>query len=493
MFRRDFLGLVGGAGALSLARPLGALVPGAGLTAGAGAYTEHGVAELERSPFSIPDVITSQEMTLTARAHRLQVSPRVNAEVWSIGDGAMCPTIRLNTGDTARIRFENNLPESSILHWHGMLVPELADGHPRFAVGTGGHYQYSFPVINRAGTYWYHAHPHGRTGLQVYRGMAGLLLVDDGKEDMLGLPDRTRELPVIIQDKRLGANGAFAFDPQMHEQMEGYFGDTPYVNGVRIPYMAVSTTTYRLRLINATTSRILRLAFSNKMPFTLIGGDGGLYPEATELTQMDLGTGERVDLLVDFSKVPEGQRVLLHSVEFASPARMAAMPGHAAGIPQGSELKLVEFEVTKVVKPETWKPVPLPKVAKIDPKVAVKTRTFSFESQMMKHTINGKAYDMGRADETVKFGTHEIWTFVNNSPFAHPVHMHAVQFQILERIGGRARLFPWEQGWKDTVLLFPGEKVSVIAAFDRYKGRFLMHCHNMVHEDMGMMMNFDIV
>jgi FtsP/CotA-like multicopper oxidase with cupredoxin domain len=423
----------------------------------------------------------------------MQVSPNVKAEAWSIGDGALCPTLRLQTGDTAHIRFENNLPEPSILHWHGMLVPDSADGHPRFAVPTGGKYQYAFPVINRAGTYWYHAHPHGRTGLQVYRGMAGLLIVEDTHEQMLGLPTGKHELPVIIQDKRVGSNGTFEFEPAMSEQVEGYFGDTPYVNGTRIPYMGVESTTYRLRLVNATTSRILRLEFSNKMPFTLIGGDGGLYPEATTLTTMDLGTGERVDLLVDFSKIPEGQKVMLHSVEFASPAQMPKMPGRAGSIPQGSELKLVEFEVLKTVKPEPWKPVPFPKVAKIDPSKSVKSRTFSFESQGMKHTINGRAYDMNRVDETVKYGTNEIWTFVNNSPFAHPVHMHAVQFQILSRQGGRARLFPWEQGWKDTVLLFPGEKVSVIAAFDRNRGRFLMHCHNMVHEDMGMMMNFDIV
>jgi FtsP/CotA-like multicopper oxidase with cupredoxin domain len=488
MHRRNFLELVGGAGALSLARPMKAMLPSRDLA------SHLASSSVERSPLVVPEVIASADMTLVASAHKMQVSPRVTAEVWSVGSGALCPTLKMKTGDTTRIRFENNLPEPSILHWHGMLVPDASDGHPRHAVGTGGHYQYSFPVVNRAGTYWYHAHPHGRTGIQVYRGMAGLLLVEDGNEAMLGLPDAAHELPIIVQDKRLDANGSFTFDPKMHEQMEGYFGDTPYVNGVRVPFMAIETTTYRLRLVNATTSRILRLQFSNKMPFTLIGGDGGLYPEATELTTMDLGTGERVDLLVDFGKMLDGQKVTLLSTEFASPATMAPMPGHAgAGIPQGSELKLVEFEVTKVVKPQSWKPMAFPSVAKLNPAKAVKTRKFSFESQMMKHTINGKSYDMGRVDETVKFGTNEIWTFTNSSSFAHPVHMHAVQFQILERKGGRARLFPWERGWKDTVLLFPGETVSVIAAFDRNKGRFLMHCHNMVHEDMGMMMNFDIV
>ncbi|MBL0172234.1 MAG: multicopper oxidase family protein [Gemmatimonadaceae bacterium] len=494
MHRRTFLEVVGGAGALSLTRPMSALL----------APYDAWTPALERAPLILPPVLSGGDLTLTATAHTINVAPGVKADVWSVGDGPLCPTIRMRTGDTTRIRFENMLPEPSILHRHGLLVPEAADGHPRLAVGTGGSYQYSFPVINRAGTYWYHAHPHHRTGVQIYRGMAGLLFVDDTKEDMLGFPPESRELPVIIQDKRLDAKGAFVFEPAMHEQMEGYFGDTPYVNGVRLPFMAVETTTYRLRVINASTSRILRLEFSNKMPMTLIGNDGGLLPEPATLTSIDLGTGERADLLVDFGKIPDGQRVMLQSAEFASPARMGGMGGMAGmgggrgrmgagGIPQGSALKLVEFEVTKEVTPEPWKPMALPAVPKLDPARAAKTRSFTFDSAMMQHTINGRPFEMDRVDETVKFGTYEIWNFVNNSPFAHPVHMHAVQFQVLKRVGGRARLFPWEQGWKDTVLVHPGETVSVMAAFDRNRGRFLLHCHNLVHEDMGMMMNFDIV
>jgi FtsP/CotA-like multicopper oxidase with cupredoxin domain len=516
MQRRHFLELVGGAGALSLTRPMSALA----------APHDLWTPSRTRTPFHIPPVLSANDLTLTARAHSINVAPGVKAEAWSIGDGPLCPTIRMRAGDTTRVRFENMLPEPSILHWHGILAPEAADGHPRLAVGTGASYQYSFPVINRAGTYWYHAHPHGRTGVQVYRGMAGLLFVDDGAEDMLGLPPEHRELPVIVQDKRLNADGTFAFEPGMHEQMEGYFGDTPYVNGVRRPFMSVDTTTYRLRVVNASTSRILRLEFSNKMPMTLIGSDGGLLPQPATLTSIDVATGERADLLVDFSKIPVGQRLMLRSADFTSPTRlmtaddmkgMPAMSGpgpkgmamngmgagamsglgmnHAAGggIQQGTALDLVEFEVAHAVTPEPWRSVPLPRVAMLNPALAAKSRSFTFSSRQMRHTINGRAFEMDRVDETVKFGTHEAWTFINDSPFAHPVHMHAVQFQILERTGGRARLFPWESGWKDTVLLHPGERVSVLAAFDKYRGRFLLHCHNMVHEDMGMMMNFDIV
>lgn len=112
---------------------------------------------------------------------------------------------------------------------------------------------------------------------------------------------------------------------------------------------------------------------------------------------------------------------------------------------------------------------------------------------MMQHAINGRAFDMERIDETVRFGDTEIWTFMNDSPFPHPVHMHEVQFHVIERSNGRAQVMPWECGPKDTVLVFPGERVSVAATFDSYRGRFLMHCHNMIHEDVGMMLNYEIV
>ena len=328
----------------------------------------------------------------------------------------------------------------------------------------------------------------------------------DDAEERLGLPSGAREIPLLIQDRRVDAEGRFAYEPVMHERMEGFCGDTPFANGIRLPEHDVETTTYRLRVVNATTSRILRLALSTGRPMTLIGGDGGLLPEATTVTSVDLGTGERADLLVDFSKDAVGSRVTLMSQAFEAPYRMGGMGGGMGGggmgggmsgmggrgLPQGAEMRLVEFAVTRAVTPAPWRPVTFPAIARLDRSRATTTRLFQFNSARMQHNINGREFDMSRIDETVKFGDTEVWTFVNDSQFPHPVHMHEVQFQVLERLGGRARIMPWEAGWKDTVLVYPRERVSVIAAFDKYRGRFLMHCHNMVHEDMGMMMNYEI-
>lgn len=498
--RRQFFRLAAVAGLAPLVRPQVARSAHPGHRPG---FAPVLPGALPRAPLIKPPVLRGPELLLRAQEQSAEIAPGVMARVWSPGPGPVGPTIEGRTGDQLRIRLDNALPESTILHWHGLRVPEAADGHPRLAIAPGGRYDYDVPLIDRAGTYWYHSHAHHRTGIQAYRGMAGMLLIRDEHEDRLGLPGGDHELPMLVQDRRLAADGTFEYEPVMHEQMEGYFGDAPFVNGIRLPSQDVETTTYRLRIANATSSRILRLALSNGASFTLIGVDGGLLEAPVTLPTIDLGTGERVDVLVNFARERVGSTVSLLSAAFPSPARMGGMGmgrgmgggmGRmgAGGVPQGGEMTLVEFRVTRSVSPVAWRPVPMPRLVLPDARRASKTRTFSFESAMMRHGINGRTFDMERMDETVRFGDTELWTFVNDSPFPHPVHVHETQFHVLERTGGRAEVMPWERGLKDTVLVLPGERVSVAATFDSYRGRFLMHCHNMIHEDMGMMLNFAI-
>ncbi|MEO6878492.1 MAG: multicopper oxidase domain-containing protein, partial [Gemmatimonadaceae bacterium] len=280
MDRRQFVALASAGGLASLTSR-SAFVDRAGL------LRSLGIPEVsppfERAPLLMPTTVSANGLTLRAAPRQVEIAPRVPVEAWSPGDGPVGPTIRVRTGDTASITLENALPEPTILHWHGLRVPESADGHPRFVIPTGGRYQYEFPVIDRAGTYWYHAHPHHRTGAQVYRGMAGLLLVSDAAEDALGLPSGEHDLPLLIQDRRPPVDGTFAYEPAMYELMEGFFGDTAFANGIRLPSKSVETTTYRVRVVNGSTSRILRLALSNGQSMTLIGNDGGLLPAPVTL------------------------------------------------------------------------------------------------------------------------------------------------------------------------------------------------------------------
>jgi blue copper oxidase len=281
--------------------------------------------------------------------------------------------------------------------------------------------------------------------------------------------------------------------------MEGFLGDTPFVNGVRSPRVEVASAQHRLRVLAAANARIYRLALSNGAPLVMIGTDGGLLEQPVELPYVDLGTGERVDLLVDFSGLAAGATVRLKSLAFPRPAGgmggmgmggMGRMGGQ--GLPQGSEFDVLEFVVSREVREEQPIPGSLATLARLHRSEASRERVFRFDSRMMNHAINGRRYEMERVDERVPFGSTEIWRFVNDSPFPHPVHMHAVHFQVLSRTGGRGSVLPWEQGWKDTVLVYPGEQVEVIARFDAHRGVFMLHCHNLEHEDMGMMMNFAI-
>lgn len=465
---------------------------------------------MPRAPLQFAPVVRGPAIALRAAERLVEIAPGVTARAWSPGEGPVGPTIDARRGDRLAIALENALPEETILHWHGLRVPEAADGHPRLAIAPGRRYAYEVPVIDRAGTYWYHSHAHHRTGIQSYRGMSGVFLVRDEHEDALGLPRGAHELPMLIQDRRLAPDGTLVYDPVMHEVMEGFFGDAAFVNGTRLPMHEVETTTYRLRLVNGCTSRILRLALSNGTPFTLLGTDGGLLARAEVVERIDLAPGERVDVLADFGTVPVGQTVSLVSQAFDNPVMgmmgmgggmgrgmsggMGGGPGRmgAGGIPQGGEMTLVEFRVARAVSVPRWRAPARLHPERSAVREAVRTRTFRFESMRMQHYINGRSFDMERIDVRVPFGDTEVWQFVNPSPFPHPIHVHEVQFEVLERVGGRGRIMPWERGPKDTVLVMPGEQVNVRLTFDSYRGRFLMHCHNLIHEDMGMMLNFAV-
>lgn len=445
----------------------------------------------ERLPLWRPPELRPEGITLRANAHPVASGGAGTGTAMTLGPGPLGPTLRVRRGDRATIALENALDEATILHWHGLRVPEAADGHPRLAIAPGARYDYDFTVNDRAGTYWYHAHPHHRTGEQVYRGMAGLLLVEDDEEAALGLPAGDREIALLVQDRRVDAGGEFLFDPVMHERMEGFFGDVPFGNGTPNPTVEVDAAVLRLRVVNVTASRITRLGLSTGAMMTLIGTDGGLLDAPARVDFVDLGTGERADLLVDLSDQPVGARVMLQSLAFDPPYRGMGR-GMTGPRPQGAALDLLELVVVRTPRERPFVVPALPAIARLDPARAARTREFHFDSRMMRHSINGAEFELERVDERVPFGSTEIWRFVNPSAFPHPVHMHEVQFQVLSRTGGRGRLFPWERGWKDTVLLHPGETVEVIATFDAHRGLFLMHCHNLIHEDMGMMLNYVI-
>jgi FtsP/CotA-like multicopper oxidase with cupredoxin domain len=457
----------------------------------------------------IPNV-PGGRLTLTARPTVADVGLGM-VDAFTLNASLPSPTIRLREGESARIDLVNELPEPTILHWHGLAVPEAADGHPRLAIPPGATYRYEFEVAQRPGTYWYHPHTHMLTAAQTYRGMGGFLVVEGDEESSLDLPSGQHEIPLLLQDKRLGSTPSLQY-PGMGmgpDMMLGYLGNTAFANGVANPTLEVERTRYRLRILNGSTARILELALSNGEPLVLIGTDGGLLEAPTPLGRITLAPAERIDVLVDFSTSAPGERILLRSLAFEIPGMMMGMGGMGMGrgmrgrmgrgggdavaLPQGAAMDLLELVVTDT---GTAAVAPLPSrlatLPTLDVSRGARRRSFRFESMMMRHTINGRSFALDRIDERVPLGETEVWTFSNASELPHPVHAHGGQFQVLSRTGGRARRMPWETGLKDTVLVLPGESVDVAVRFV-FLGRFLLHCHNLEHEDGGMMTNFEVV
>jgi blue copper oxidase len=375
------------------------------------------------------------------------------------------PTWTARAGEQVRTLLRNGLNEPTITHWHGLVVDHWNDGGPHLSVGPGGTHQYDFPIIQRAGLNFYHPHPHMLTGKQVCLGLSGAFIVRDDEEDALALPSGRYEVPLVVRDASFDNKGNLAYNPTS----SGFSGKFSLVNGTMKPMLHVDRGVYRFRVLNGANARVFRLAFGNGAPFTVIGNDGGLLGAPAVVSEIELGMGERVDVLVDFTALAAGQSVMLRCLAARWDLVQFTSTG-AAGIGYHAPAMLSTIET--LVGP------------------AQPTRTFSFDGMSR---INGQRFEMHRLDFQVPFGVVERWRFVTGGNAPHPVHVHGAFFQVVSRTNGRGRLFPWESGWKDTVLLNNKETVDVLVRFDAYRDHYVMHCHQLEHEDMGMMMNFEVV
>lgn len=432
----------------------------------------------------LPNVVSNNPQFLVQSTSGQMLS-QSSTSIFSYRNGLLGDTIKTTKGATVNIQVKNNLDVETNIHWHGLIVPEHMDGHPKDLIQAGDSFTYSLPIQQRAGTYWYHPHLHGDTARQVFMGLAGLFIVTDDEEDALHLPSGEFEIPVIIQDKRFSGT-SLDYSPSDEEIMTGYLGEKIIVNGIQAPFSAVGKSWYRLRILNGSTARVYNLAFSNDMAFHVIGADGGLLQAPERVTNLLLAPGERADVLVDFSSLAQGQ-VYLISKKFSQ-----------YNLQGRQTFTIMKFVVEGSSSASFTLPAILSTIDTIPASSAVKTRTFDIAATvgamsggMGRHAINGKTFDMDSIAETVSANTTEIWEFDNRmGDEIHPMHVHGVQFQVLDRTGGRNHLIATEKGWKDTVLLMPGEKVRVIMTFPSYTGVFVLHCHNLEHEDDGMMINY---
>ena len=296
------------------------------------------MSSIGRAPSAdfIPDV----ELALTATQTDVQLMPgkptraftyqaqvlkgQTNSAV-SLPNSSIGPVIHVKRGQKVRINFTNSLPgkdDTSVIHWHGLMLPEDMDGHPRFAIAPGQSYAYEFEVVNRAGTYWFHPHPHGHTARQVYNGLAGLFVVSDDDETALDLPAGEFDIPLIVQDRTFDKNNQLVYFGQgmmtgAMETLMGFRGEKITINGQPDYKLDVSRRAYRLRVLNGSNARIYKLGWSDGTPLTVIGTDGGLLEKPLTHEFVMLAPGERVELWADFSDRAIANEVTLNSLEFA--------------------------------------------------------------------------------------------------------------------------------------------------------------------------------
>jgi len=461
---------------------------------------------LRASPTSVPIFPGKQTDVWAFRGKPLGGDP---ASLQPVSDSYLGPTFRVKKGQRIRVNFTNELPEKSIVHWHGLHIPDVMDGHPRFAVDSGESYTYEFDILNRAGMYWYHPHPHGRTGPQVYGGMAGLFIISDDEEAALGLPSGDYDIPLVLQDRVVDNDNQLVYLPNgMMDQMMGILGNRLLVNGKPEMELSVERRAYRLRFLNGSNSRIYKLAWADGTPLTVIGTDGGLLEKPVRRNYVTLAPAERIELWVDFSQWELGSELTLKSLSF-----FGATPGNGSGVPNGAEFSVLKVKVEKdatesPVLPETLTPIP-----RYRPEDALNSdnpRRFEIAMARMQWLLNGRTFEMTATapNEVVKLDTLEMWEFVNTSGgmgmmgggMAHPMHVHNLQFQVVERQVASQYRSAWksvsdgfvDEGWKDVVLLMPGERVKVLMKFEDFTGLYLYHCHILEHEDMGLMRNYRV-
>ena len=396
----------------------------------------------------------------------------VNTPTLGINGSYLGPTLKMRAGDTVRLNVTNKLGQNSTLHWHGFHLPAYADGGPHQIIKDGATWSPQFEVKQRASMFWYHSHLPPVTGPQVYQGLAGLIYVDDEETGRLGLPSEygVDDIPLALQDRAFDDDGSLFYSGMMM----GVMGDVMLVNGGLNPYFEAKTQKLRLRVINASNARFYSLGFSDARLFSQIGTDGGLLERPLDVSRISLAPGERAQVIVDLS---DGRPVVLRAVSSGSG-------------PVGSEQV---FDVLRI-QPDLERarvaalPSRLVTLDPPDPAQAIGTRPFVLGMGM---TINGKRMDRNRIDETVRLGTTEIWEMSNTSMVPHPFHVHDVQFRILDRNGSPPARN--ERGLKDTVVVNPGERVRVLLSFTDYSDPYLpymYHCHNLEHEDTGMMGQF---
>ena len=476
------------------------------------------VDPLPRPPLAQPSPANGQR-----RFYRLPIqefSCQVHRDVpatrfWGYGNSMPGPTIEARSGEEIFVEWRNNLPLKhflpidhnlmgaekdkpevrTVVHLHGAKVPPASDGYPEDWYVPGTAKLYHHPNRQDAALLWYHDHAMGINRLNVCAGMLGLYIICDSYEEGLNLPKGEFEIPLVLTDRMLRADGQLYYPVSQRPGapwLPEYVGEAVLINGKLLPYCEVQPRKYRFRLLNGSNGRFFFLSLANGQAFHHVGSDQGLLPCPVEAQRLTIAPGERMDLVLDFTD-HAGEQILLND----------------------QAVKIMQFRVAKEKVPDASSlPAKLRVVERMPEHAAVRTRRLTLEEvdyltgEPDVHLLDGKRWHDPVSENPV-LDTTEIWELMNLTDDSHPIHLHLVRFQVLDRrplntgvylyqnklvyTGDAVPPEPHEMGWKDTVRATPGACTRIIVNFSGYPGRYVWHCHILEHEDNEMMRPYDVI
>ncbi len=446
-----------------------------------------------------------------AKVHR-DVPP---TRFWGMGDSVPGPTIEARSGSMIQVEWPNHLPQRHflpidhnlmgaeagepesriVMHVHGGRVPPQYDGWPESSYAPGHSVTYRYPNLQEPALLWYHDHAMGINRLNLVAGMAGLYILRDSFEDSLNLPAGEFEVPLVLMDRFFGTDGQLYYPVG---QLKGspwipeYMGNVTMINGKLLPYLEVQPRQYRFRVVNASNARFYFLSLDHAAIFQQIGTDQGLLGAPVPVPRLSLAPGERADLLIDFAG-HRGEHLLLKNL----PSTLMQIRVADAKAPDQRSLPSVLRPFART-----------PRSAAIVERKLTLEELDNLVDEPMLHLLDGKRWQEPISEEPVLDST-EIWEFLNLTDDTHPIHLHLVRFQILDRrlIDVSAYVYDKkltytadpvlpeanEAGWKDTVRATPGASTRIIVKFEGYAGRYVWHCHILEHEDNEMMRPYRVL
>ena len=474
-------------------------------------------------PLPIPRVLTGADLTIPMREAEVPILPGRRTRMWTYGGSFPGPTIRRPAGVTTRVRFEHRLPRQAgelTVHLHGGHNRCTEDGQPGgltvaqpqslycdistgltpsesgndLLIAPGGARTYTYEQVEagepeRAAFQWYHDHRLDRTAHNVWRGLAGMWILDDALDASLPLPTGRRDVPIMLADRTFDARNQLAnpFAAQRRPPDDGVTGRHVLVNGAVLPHHRVSPQRHRLRVLNASNFRSYELRLSGGLPMVQIATDAGLMPRPVRRSRVLVGPGERVELVVDFSAA-RGRHVHLLS------GRRPGGPKSIGSVPYAGPLMRfgvgTRREPDRTAIPQRLRPLPA-WVARA-PRAPSHVWTVTVGRGLRpRWLINGRSFDPAYADVKVRLGETVTWELRNDSAAAHLIHLHHTDWYVLARNGRRPP--PWEACLKDTFFLDPNERVLIAGHISDYTGKYVVHCHMLDHEDHGLMSQFEVV